>query len=221
MACRQRKACGIIAQPWETPNEARSPAVRRESEFPMDAAPNESIRIRAPDIQRQSQGIMNFVAIDFETANYARDSACAVGLVKVVGGEIVDKAVHLIKPPTREFVFTYIHGLTWNDVATSADFGQLWPTSRAAPRRRGVSGGAQRLFRQGRSSRLLRQLRHSRSVIAVSMHCPDGAARLIRPTKLSDVCRKLGIALNHHEALSDAMACARIVLAANDRSDPR
>ena len=51
---------------------------------------------------------MNFVAIDFETANYARDSACAVGLVKVVGGEIVDKAVHLIKPPTREFVFTYI-----------------------------------------------------------------------------------------------------------------
>ena len=37
----------------------------------------------------------------------------------------------------------------------------------------------------------------------------------IRPTKLSDVCRKLGIALNHHEALSDAMACAQIVLAAN------
>jgi DNA polymerase-3 subunit epsilon len=37
----------------------------------------------------------------------------------------------------------------------------------------------------------------------------------IRPTKLSDVCRKLKIALNHHEALSDAMACAQIVLAAN------
>ena len=43
----------------------------------------------------------------------------------------------------------------------------------------------------------------------------------ICPTKLSDVCRKLGIALNHHEALSDAMACARIVLAANEGSDPR
>ncbi len=50
---------------------------------------------------------MNFVAIDFETANYARDSARAVGLVKVVDGEIVDKAVHLIKLPTREFVVTY------------------------------------------------------------------------------------------------------------------
>ena len=68
-----------------------------------------SLRISNDD----PKGIMNFVAIDFETANYARDSACAIGLVKVVGGENVDKAVHLIKPPTREFVFTYIHGLTW------------------------------------------------------------------------------------------------------------
>jgi DNA polymerase-3 subunit epsilon len=36
----------------------------------------------------------------------------------------------------------------------------------------------------------------------------------IRPTKLSDVCRELAIPLNHHEALSDALACAKIVLAA-------
>jgi DNA polymerase-3 subunit epsilon len=43
----------------------------------------------------------------------------------------------------------------------------------------------------------------------------------MRPTKLSDVCRKLRIALNNHEPLSDAMACARIVLAANEGADPR
>ncbi|HEY8071935.1 MAG TPA: hypothetical protein VIE47_08230, partial [Methylocystis sp.] len=90
----------------------------------MDAAPKDDPDSRPRISNDNSKVIMNFVAIDFETANYARDSACAVGLVKVVGGEIVDKAVHLIKPPTREFVFTYIHGLTWNDVATSADFGK-------------------------------------------------------------------------------------------------
>ena len=73
---------------------------------------------------------MNFVAIDFETANYAQDSACAVGLVKVVDGVIVDGVAHLIRPPTREFVFTYIHGLTWKDVAKAADFGALWPKLR-------------------------------------------------------------------------------------------
>jgi DNA polymerase-3 subunit epsilon len=36
----------------------------------------------------------------------------------------------------------------------------------------------------------------------------------IYPTRLPDVCRHLGIALNHHHAVSDAEACARIVLAA-------
>jgi DNA polymerase-3 subunit epsilon len=70
---------------------------------------------------------LNFVAIDFETATYRADSACAVGLVKVANGEIVDTAVHLIKPPTRAFAFTHIHGLTWSDVAESDDFGKLWP----------------------------------------------------------------------------------------------
>jgi DNA polymerase-3 subunit epsilon len=36
----------------------------------------------------------------------------------------------------------------------------------------------------------------------------------IYPTKLPDVCDELGIDLDHHEALSDAEACARIVIAA-------
>ena len=121
---------------------------------------------------------MNFVAIDFETANYARDSACAIGLVKVVGGEIVDKAVHLIKPPTREFVFTYIHGLTWNDVATSADFGKLWPTLEPLLEGAEFLAAQNVSFDKRCSSRLPRQLWYRRSVIAVSMHCPDGPARL-------------------------------------------
>src|SRR5229473_1776433 len=33
----------------------------------------------------------------------------------------------------------------------------------------------------------------------------------IHPTNLSMVCRHLGLRLNHHEALSDAEACAGIV----------
>ena len=34
------------------------------------------------------------------------------------------------------------------------------------------------------------------------------------PTKLPNVCSHLKIELNHHEALSDALACAQIVIAA-------
>lgn len=39
----------------------------------------------------------------------------------------------------------------------------------------------------------------------------------IYPTTLSDVCRRLRIPLVHHEAGSDARACARITLAAMAR----
>ena len=39
----------------------------------------------------------------------------------------------------------------------------------------------------------------------------------ISPAKLSNVCQVLGIELNHHEALSDARACAQIVMRAVEK----
>ncbi|MDM8537349.1 exonuclease domain-containing protein, partial [Desulfobacterales bacterium HSG17] len=38
----------------------------------------------------------------------------------------------------------------------------------------------------------------------------------LHPAKLNNVCDYLGIPLNHHDALSDALACAKIVLAARN-----
>ncbi len=40
-----------------------------------------------------------FVAIDFETADYGRHSACALALVRVAAGVIVQRAIHYIRPP--------------------------------------------------------------------------------------------------------------------------
>jgi DNA polymerase-3 subunit epsilon len=37
-------------------------------------------------------------------------------------------------------------------------------------------------------------------------------ARGLKLTKLSDCCRTMKIQLNHHEALSDARACAKLYL---------
>ncbi len=159
----------------------------------------------------------DFVAIDFETANNRRDSACAIGLVKVAGGEIVDAAVHLIRPPTRDFVFTYIHGLAWRDVAASPDFGTLWPAIDA------FIAGAKFLAAHNASfdKGVLHACCASYGLKAPPQPflCTVKLSRrtwAITPTRLSDVCRELGIALNHHEALSDAMACARIVLASRN-----
>jgi DNA polymerase III epsilon subunit-like protein len=57
-----------------------------------------------------------FTAIDFETANTYANSACAVGLVRVERGRVVDRAYHLIRPPFERFEFTYLHGIDWDGV---------------------------------------------------------------------------------------------------------
>ena len=41
---------------------------------------------------------MNWVAIDFETANAKRSSACALGIAIVENGRIIKRASWLIKP---------------------------------------------------------------------------------------------------------------------------
>ncbi|HEY5649394.1 MAG TPA: exonuclease domain-containing protein, partial [Nitrospiria bacterium] len=68
-----------------------------------------------------------FLAIDFETADYGPDSACAVGLVKVAGKRVVGRKHFLIRPPRREMFFSYIHGIEWGDVSRKPTFKQLWP----------------------------------------------------------------------------------------------
>ncbi|MGK5088839.1 3'-5' exonuclease [Bdellovibrionota bacterium FG-2] len=157
-----------------------------------------------------------FLALDFETANHARDSACSIGLVRVEGGEIVAKEVHLIKPPSRDFVFTYIHGLSWRDVAQAPDFGELW--EKISPLFKGVKYLAAHNARFDSGVLKACCARYGVEFPQQPFLCTVELARAqwgIRPTKLSDVCRTLEIELNHHEALSDALACAKIVLSAS------
>ena len=69
---------------------------------------------------------MKIVAIDFETADYGADSACALGIASIEDGVITRACSRLIRPPRRKFVFTYIHGITWDDVKSEAEFCDVW-----------------------------------------------------------------------------------------------
>lgn len=40
----------------------------------------------------------NFVAIDFETANFTKSSICSIGIVIVKNGEVVDNFYSLVRP---------------------------------------------------------------------------------------------------------------------------
>jgi DNA polymerase-3 subunit epsilon len=74
---------------------------------------------------------MNFVAIDFETAQYAPESACSVGLVKFRNGVAQDSYYSLIRPPALYIRpdFTDIHGLRVEDVRDAPVFADLWDTA--------------------------------------------------------------------------------------------
>ena len=71
---------------------------------------------------------LDFTAIDFETANSSNASACAVGLVRVRDGRIVEKTGWLIRPPAGHDVFfelnVRIHGIQPEDVADAATWSQ-------------------------------------------------------------------------------------------------
>ena len=160
----------------------------------------------------------SFVAIDFETANQSRDSACSIGIAIAEGGRIVALEQRLIRPPTSEFFFTYIHGLTWNEVRNEPSFAEVWRD--LCP----VVADADFIAAHNASfdRSVLRACcgTHRLRLPKQPFVCTVQVARSvfgIYPTKLPDVCRHLRIPLSHHEAGSDAEACARIVLAAMDR----
>ena len=157
----------------------------------------------------------SFVAIDFETADHQRVSACAVGLATGRNGRIEVVRSFLIRPPASRFVFTEIHGLRWEDVRHASTFGELWPTLLAwiddaefiathyAPFDRSVLQACCALY--------------GIRVPRLPFICTVQLARSqwgIHPTRLPDVCRQLSIPLRHHDPGCDAEACARVVLAA-------
>ena len=154
-----------------------------------------------------------FAAIDFETADRQRDSACAVGTVLVEKGRLTDRYYRLIRPPRKRFEFTYVHGLTWTDVRDSPTFGEVWPelcdfmdgaeflVAHNAPFDRGV---LHRCCEEANVVPPTHEFRCTMQMALTRLGLPSG--------KLSEVCHRLGIPLDHHNALSDAEACARIAL---------
>lgn len=155
---------------------------------------------------------LDFTAIDFETANTSPNSACALGIAVVQAGRIVERKAWLIRPPTNEFSFTYIHGITWRQVADAADFDALWPQVRPYLEFRRIAAHNAR-FDLGVFFALIKHYRlgfwRGQAVDSVTV------ARRIWPAlpnhQLQTVAAHLNIPLSHHDACSDANACAEIL----------
>ncbi|MGH7442456.1 MAG: 3'-5' exonuclease [bacterium] len=162
------------------------------------------------------------LALDFETANHATNSACQIGLVRVENWRVVAEESRFVRPPTDEFFFSYLHGITWDHVAQEETWGSLWPT--LAPLFQGVD------FLAAHNAPFDRGVLYAACAEYGVVPPPQPFIDTVEiarkvwkifPTKLNLVCERLNIALNHHEALSDAQACAQILIRAKaDGWDP-
>ncbi len=77
---------------------------------------------------------MKFLAIDFETANEDRATACALGWALVIDGSISGSDWTLLDPEIGRSEWsafnTSVHGLTARDVAGAPTFLDFWPALR-------------------------------------------------------------------------------------------
>lgn len=163
---------------------------------------------------------MRTLAIDFETANYPRESAIALGLSVIDDNKVTETKSWLFRPPGRRIYirpdFIDIHGIRPEDLRDKPDFGGAWPE-------------ISEYFRHAETL-VAHNAGFDRSVLfAVAAFydielpfykwkCTVNLSRTMWPGlfnhKLPTVCEHLGITLKHHDPASDAEASARIYLSA-------
>ena len=161
---------------------------------------------------------ISFTAIDFETANSHRGSACAVGLVKVRDGRIVDTASWLIKPPPGiddfDPINVELHGIAEQDVQSAAD----WEMSLEGILQF-VNEDSLVAFDAAYDASVMRKASEHQhlDLPAKDFYCAQHLAQdhLTLPRhRLSDVLEALDLPpIERHEPRSHALASAQIVLA--------
>lgn len=157
-----------------------------------------------------------FVAVDFETATPQRDSACSVALVRVEGERIVRVRHTLLRPSRPSSELAHIHRITAEMQERAPLLADAWPE--LAPMLDGVG-----LLVAHNASFDQSVMRTSWAAAGLTppglpWACTVEMARRIWPGlpsySLGELARVWRIPLRHHEALSDARACAELVLRA-------
>ena len=160
---------------------------------------------------------LDFTAIDFETANGSPASPCAVGLVRVRDGVLVEGLALLFKPPYPHNWFhegnIRVHGIHPSDVEDALEYDAALESMLAFI-------GTDVLLAHNASFDM-GVLRKSAEAIGVEVPNFQYLCSLLMARKtynlesyrLNAVAYAVGHEeFNHHDALADADACARIVV---------
>ncbi len=159
---------------------------------------------------------MNFVAIDFETA-VGHNSICAVGIITVAGGEIVEEYHQLIQPPDNRYTHwtTDVHGMTSATTANSPRFSEVYSEIKKRISGKTIVAHNESFDRPALQKTMsLHGLDYSELELSGRWECTKKLYQKLgfKPCDLSTLSQQHNIELNHHEALSDARACAKLYL---------
>lgn len=154
---------------------------------------------------------MDFVAIDFETANYQRVSACQVGLARVRNGQVVSTLLSYINPVGGHLpFFDKFHGITAEYTKHAPSFDKLVVELRP------WLEGAPLVSYTGFDKQVLNALSKYYGISFNLEHvdaCTLAKERLFRMPqhRLKDVAAVAGLpSWKHHDALADAITCAKV-----------
>lgn len=161
----------------------------------------------------------SFIAIDYETANSSYESICAVGLVLVENDKIKSKFYSLIKPPSDYSYFDpfniSIHGISAKDVESAPTFKDIWPQILNLYAEDGLPWAC---HYAGFDIRVTESMLYYLDIDFPPIRFYDTCtiSKKIWPElinfKLNTVSNHLNIKLDHHNAQSDAEACALITI---------
>lgn len=159
---------------------------------------------------------MDFIAIDFETANQRADSACQIGISVVSNSRIVETQSWLLKPPYGGFspFNIMVHGITPADVEHEPTFGDLWGTIKPYFTQSNLLIAHNAGFDVNVLFNTLKCF--ELAVPELTVACSIAMARRAwynEPSySLGTLANKFGIQFMHHDAGEDARACAEIAL---------
>jgi DNA polymerase III subunit epsilon len=159
----------------------------------------------------------SFTSIDFETATGYLHSACAVGIVSVNFGIITNEYYRLIQPPDNLYWWQNIsvHGIKPENTANEPTFYEIFPEIHLMLNNRLIVAHNESFDRNVLKKTMeYYGLRYHTLEISEKWECTVKIYREkgFKPANLNACCSKMNISLNHHNALSDAKACAELYL---------
>ncbi|MRX73372.1 exonuclease [Bacillus lacus] len=161
---------------------------------------------------------MDFIALDFEIANHKLSSACSLGMVFVEDNAIVDKKNFLIRPPALKVdpEYTNIHGITAEMLKDAPLFPEIWNEIQHyfSMETLFVAHNAQFDMNVLKNTLLEYSIELPEFQYVCSIPVSSSALQGERiGNSLKERTERFGIVLeNHHDALSDARACAELVI---------